>query len=168
MASDTPTNGTTSSGGSDSSGTTNGTTSSGGSDSSGTTDGTTDGTTPDGSSGSLTSPTGMSIDGLTSGLTQIKDNGPADVKLSTDTKNQYLALIGGFHDELMAQRRKMDAISPLGDPGTLGSANETKNFLEGNVHDLGGITDTTDKYLNYLDEFHDALMKAASRMIQSG
>lgn len=128
------------------------------------------GTTNNGSSGTSPSanPNASPTDGLITGLKQIKDSGPPDVKLSTQTKEQYLALIGGFHDELMAQRRKIVAIAPLGDPGTLGSATQTSANLTMDVSGPGGITEMLDKYLTYLDDFTDTLNKAATRLIQSG
>jgi hypothetical protein len=101
-------------------------------------------------------------------LKTIKDSGKPDVKLSTETKDKYLALIGSFHDQLMVQRKKIDTIAPLGNPGELESAQQTRNNLTTDVSGPGGITETLDKYLNYLDEFRDTVNKAATRLIQSG
>jgi len=127
-----------------------------------------DATTPDGSStDGPTTPSGP-IGQLSTGLTQIKDSGPVDLKLSTETRDQYLAAIASFRSTLQGQRAAMNAIAPLGSPGTLRSALQTKANLELNVTGMGGITDTMDQYLLYLDDLSDAVTKAASRLIQSG
>ncbi len=113
-------------------------------------------------------PNASPTDGLITGLKQIKDSGQPDVKLSTQTKHNYLQLIGAFHDQLMIQRRKIDNIAPLGDSGKLGSAMQTSANLAMDVSGPGGITDMLDKYLTYLDDFTDTVNKAATRLIQSG
>jgi hypothetical protein len=115
-----------------------------------------------------TPPPGSPIDGLTTNLDQIKDSGPPDIKLSTATRDEYLKVIKTFRTALQTQRDKMNTVQPLGDPGALGSAIQTKANLELDVHGPGGITETTDKYLKYLDDFSDTVNKAATRLIQSG
>jgi hypothetical protein len=115
-----------------------------------------------------TPPSASPIDGLTTNLNQIKDSGPADIKLSTETRDEYLKVIKDFRGALQTQRNQMNTVQPLGDPGGLGSAIQTKTNLELDVHGPGGITETTDKYLKYLDDFADTVNKAATRLIQNG
>lgn len=156
MATDTSSStsgGSTSTGGTSSS---DGTSSNGGTSSTGSSD--------TGSASTSASP----IDGLTTNIKQIKDTGPADLKLSTDTKNSYLKVIGDYRTVLQAQRDKMTDIQPLGSPGTLGSAIQTKSNFEVDVTGLGGIHESLDKYLAYLDDFADTVNKAADRLIQNG
>ena len=128
------------------------------------TDDSTSGTTDSGT----TPPTVSPIDGLTTNINEIKDNGPADVKLSTQTRDQYLKVIGDFKTALQSQRDSMNNIQPLGDPGTLTSAMQTKANLELDVHGPGGIVETVDKYLNYLSAFEQTVNEAATRLIESG
>jgi hypothetical protein len=59
-------------------------------------------------------------------------------------------------------------MGPLGNPGSLGSAVQTKNNLNLDVTGLDGIEQAVDQYLNYLDEFETTVKKASDRLIQSG
>jgi hypothetical protein len=165
MATDSGNNGGSNGGGSNGSGTNGGGPTGGGSNGGGPNSGNNGGSSGTGS----TPPPGSSpLDPLTQNLNQIKNSGKPDIKLSTDTKNQYLAVIKTFRDALQAQRDKMNGVQPLGNPGTLSSANQTKTNLDMDVTGPGGITETTDKYLKYLDDFTDTINKAASRLIKSG
>jgi len=113
-------------------------------------------------------PPASPIDGLTTNINQIKDSGPPDIKLSTDTKNAYLKIIGDYRADLQTQRDAMNNVQPLGDPGKLTSAQQTKTNLELDVTGLGGIHDSLDKYLAYLDALSETVKKAAERLIQNG
>jgi hypothetical protein len=110
----------------------------------------------------------MATADLTSNMKAIHDNGPADVKLSAETRDQYLKVVQKFRDALAAERRNMDGLEKLGNVGGYSSANQTKTNLELNVTGIGGIQETMDKYLAYLDEFEATVKKAADRLLKNG
>jgi len=153
--------------GSNNSGSSNSGSSNSGSSNSGSSDGGSSNDTP---AGPQVSP----IDGLNANLKQIADNGAPDVKLSTETKNAYLKVINDYLEALKDQRKEMGSVQPLGQPvdpdlaSFVPSATQTRNNLEMDVHGFGGITETMDKYIAYVQELHDTVNKAASRMIKAG
>jgi hypothetical protein len=108
------------------------------------------------------------MDQLTSNIDQLKDSGSADVKLSPTTRDQYLKLINDYRSALKAESDKMVGLVSLGNPGTFGSANQTRNNLQDDVTGLGGIQRTMGKHLDYLDEFSDTVKKTADRLIANG
>jgi hypothetical protein len=111
---------------------------------------------------------GSSISDLTSALKQLQNSGPADLKLSAETRDKYLKIISTFRSALQAARTKMSNLGALGSPGSLGSAVQTQSNLNLDVSGLSGIEPTIDQYLSYLDEFETTVKKAADRLIQSG
>jgi hypothetical protein len=121
------------------------------------------GTTTNGSTGS-----GASVTSLTSGLKQIQQSGPADLKLSTTTRDSYLNAISTFRTALQTQQTAMTNLGSLGSPGSLGSAVQTKNNLNLDVTGMNGIETAMSQYLTYLDEFETTVKKASDRLIQSG
>jgi hypothetical protein len=121
-----------------------------------------------GSSGSGPSTGGTDISSLNSGLKQLQDSGPADLKLSTDTQNDYLNAVKTFRDSLNTQLTTIKGMGGLGDPGGLGSAIQTKNNLELDVNGLGGIQDSINQYLSYLDQFSATVKAACTRLVGSG
>jgi hypothetical protein len=110
----------------------------------------------------------MAIDDFTTAMKELGKSGPADVKLSTETRDAYLKIIKAFRDSLQTERDKMPALEALGNPGTLGSAGTTKNNLQRDVTGSAGIERTLDKYLHYLDEFEKTVKEACKRLIESG
>ncbi|WP_180150403.1 hypothetical protein [Mycobacterium saskatchewanense] len=111
---------------------------------------------------------GFNIPDLVDGLKQLQDSGPADVKLSSETRDAYLNIISTFRGQLQAQLTAIGKLGSLGSPGSLGSANQTKNNLEMDVSGLDGIEQSINQYLSYLDEFSTTVKKAADRLLQSG
>jgi hypothetical protein len=108
------------------------------------------------------------IDEYTSNLKSIQDDGPADVKLSAETRDQYLKVIQTFRSALQVERQNMNGPDPIGNVGGYQSANQTKSNLHVDVAGLGGMQDTMDKYLNYLDEFETTIKKAADKLLGNG
>jgi hypothetical protein len=119
------------------------------------------------SSGS-TGPSGTDISSLNSGLKQLQNSGPADLKLSTDTQNAYLNIVKTFRDALNNELTTITKLGGLGSPGSLGSANQTKNNLELDISGLGGIQASINQYLSYLDQFSATVKAAGNRLIGSG
>jgi hypothetical protein len=111
---------------------------------------------------------GSGIPDLVSQLKQLQDSGPADVKLSAATRDAYLNIIKTFHDQLNDQLTAIGKLGSLGNPGSLGSANETKTNLEMDIGGLSGIEQSITQYLSYLDQFSTTVKKAADRLLQSG
>jgi hypothetical protein len=109
-----------------------------------------------------------SLEDLTHSMKQLKDSGEADVKLSKETRDKYVALIKNFRTALKAERDNLNGLEALGNAGTFASATQTKSNLQSNVVDTGGIQKTLDKYLDYLDEFEATVKKSCDRIIESG
>jgi len=107
------------------------------------------------------------IDSLTNDMKNFK-NGPVDLKLSPATRDKYLAIITTFRDSLAGERDKMSQLETLGNVGTLDSAAQTKKNLENDVTGPQGIEDSVTKYLNYLDEFEQAVKEACNRLLDAG
>jgi hypothetical protein len=105
---------------------------------------------------------------LTDNLNQIKSTGPADLKLSSETLNQYMAALTTFHSALQTQRTAMNNVGPLGNVGTLTSAQQTSTNLGLDVTGPLGITETTDKYVTYLEDFMTTVLDAGIKSLQSG
>ncbi|WP_156748705.1 hypothetical protein [Mycobacterium sp. 1482292.6] len=108
------------------------------------------------------------IDNLTQGLKDLQNNGKADVKLSTATRDQYLKIIETYRNALQAERNKMNNQVSLGNPGDLHSANLTKQNLQLDITGLTGAQKSMDKYLAYLDAFEATVNAACNRLIESG
>ena len=115
-----------------------------------------------GASGSDPSP----IDSLTSDMKKFK-NGPADLKFSAETRDQYLAILATYRNSLHDESGKMNQLDTLGNVGTLASASQTKENLQTDVTGAQGIQHTIAKYLEYLDEFELAIKAACDRMLQA-
>ncbi|WP_445161760.1 hypothetical protein ACTXG5_00035 [Mycobacterium sp. Dal123C01] len=105
---------------------------------------------------------------MSSQLTDLKDSGPADVKLSTQTRDAYLKIVQTFHDSLNAQLKTLSGLGSLGNPGTLASARQTKMNLELDISGVDGIQQSINQYLSYLDQFSTTVKAACTRLIQSG
>jgi hypothetical protein len=110
----------------------------------------------------------MAIDDYTKNIKALHDKGEADLKLSPETRDEYLRVIKDFRAALQAERTNMNGLELLGNVGGYRSANQTKSNLELNVTGLGGIEDTINKYLTYLDEFESTVKKAADRLLKHG
>jgi hypothetical protein len=126
------------------------------------------GSTGSGSTDSGSGPTGSDIASLNSGLKDIQKSGPADLKLSTETQNAYLQIVKTFHDTLNTQLTTIKNLGSLGSPGSLRSANETKNNLELDITGLNGIQQSINQYLSYLEQFSATVKAAGDRLIGSG
>jgi hypothetical protein len=111
---------------------------------------------------------GPSISDLTDGLKQIAKKGPADVKLSPETRDKYLAIVKTFRDSLQTERDRMNNLETLNYVGGLKSAIQTKNMLEADVTGFGGMEEAMDKYIAYLDELRTTLKKVCDHITQSG
>jgi hypothetical protein len=120
------------------------------------------------SSGGTEAAGGPAITDLTNQLKQLQDSGAADLKLSTEASQKYLTIIGTFRTALNNQKNAIAGLPSLGSPGTLQSAVQTLNNLNLDVTGLGGIEDTLNNYLSYLDEFETTVKKTADSLIQSG
>ena|ERR1700734_667719 len=119
-----------------------------------------------GTSGSGTS--GSDISSLSSGLKQLQNSGPADLKLSSATQTDYLNIIKAFHTALNNELTTIKNLGGLGNPGSLGSANQTKNNLELDITGLEGIQQSINQYLSYLEQFSATVKAAGNRLIGSG
>ena len=108
-----------------------------------------------------------SIDSLTSDMKNFK-NGPADLKLSAETRDQYLAILATYRSSLNDESRKMKQLETLGNVGTLASARQTKNNLQTDVTGAQGIQQSVTKYLEYLDDFDAAIKAACDRLLHAG
>jgi hypothetical protein len=111
---------------------------------------------------------GSSISDLTNQLKGLQKDGPADVKLSTATRDKYLQIIAEFRSELQAQLDAMKNVGQTGFPGWLVSALQTQANLVEDVTGLSGIEPAITQYLNYLDEFETTVKDAANNLIKSG
>ncbi len=109
----------------------------------------------------------VTITSLTDGLKDLQKDGPADLKLSTQTRDAYVKVIGDYRTTLQTTRNQMNGLE-LGDWGLLTSAKQTAQNLKLDVTDLTGIQHAVDKYLAYLDELEKTVKSAADRLIQSG
>jgi hypothetical protein len=107
------------------------------------------------------------LDALTSDMKNFK-KGPADLKLSVATRDQYLATLATYRNSLHGERDKMNKLETLGNVGTLASAGQTKKNLQTDVTGVQGIQHSVTKYLEYLDEFERAIKAACDRLIQAG
>jgi hypothetical protein len=105
---------------------------------------------------------------LSSDLKGLQKSGPADLKLSTQTRDAYLGIVKTFHDALNTQLTAIKSLGSLGSPGALGSANQTKTNLELDISGLDGIEPSINQYLSYLDQFSATVKAACDRLIQSG
>ncbi|MEE6178379.1 hypothetical protein [Mycobacterium sp. 050134] len=105
---------------------------------------------------------------MTSQLKQLGDSGPADVKLSSATRDAYLNIISTFRGQLQDQLTAIGKLGSLGSPGSLASANQTKSNLELDISGMEGIEASINQYLSYLDQFSTTVKKAADRLLQSG
>lgn len=114
------------------------------------------------------STSGTDISSLNSGLKDLQKSGPADVKLSTQTRDAYLNIVQTFHDALNTQLTNIKNLPALGDPGTLASAIQTKNNLELDISGLDGIEQSVNQYLSYLDQFSATVKAACDRLTSSG
>jgi len=119
-----------------------------------------------GTSGSGTS--GSDISSLSSGLKQLQNSGPADLKLSSATQTDYLNIIKAFHTALNNELTTIKNLGGLGNPGSLGSANQTKNNLVLDITGLEGIQQSINQYLSYLEQFSATVKAAGNRLIGSG
>lgn len=108
-----------------------------------------------------------SIDSLTSDMKNFK-NGPADLKLSAETRDQYLAILATYRNSLNDQSGKMKQLETLGNVGTLASASQTKENLQTDVTGAQGIQQSVTKYLEYLDDFEAAIKAACDRLLHAG
>ena len=108
-----------------------------------------------------------SIDSLTSDMKNFK-NGPADLKLSAETRDQYLAILATYRNSLNDESGKMKHLETLGNVGTLASASQTKNNLQTDVTGAQGIQQSVTKYLEYLDDFDAAIKAACDRLLHAG
>jgi hypothetical protein len=126
------------------------------------------GSTGSGSTGTGSTTGGTDISSLNSGLKQLQNSGPADLKLSTDTQKAYLKIINDFHTALNNELTTIKNLGGLGSPGSLGSANQTKNNLELDITGLGGIQQSINQYLSYLEQFSATVTAAGNRLIGSG
>jgi hypothetical protein len=101
-------------------------------------------------------------------LKGLQQSGPADLKLSTSTRDAYLHIVSTFQTALKEQLKTINGLSSLGSPGTLPSASQTKNNLELDISGLDGIEQSINQYLSYLDQFSATVKAACNRLIQSG
>ncbi|WP_139813555.1 hypothetical protein [Mycobacterium simiae] len=136
-----------------------------GSTNSGSTNG---GSTNGGSTNGGSTGGGTDISSLNSGLTDLQKNGPVDLKLSTQTRDAYLDIVKTFHDALNTQLTTIKNLPSLGDPGTLGSAIQTKNNLALDISGLDGIEQSVNQYLSYLQQFSATVKAAADRLTGAG
>ncbi|BBX43404.1 hypothetical protein [Mycobacterium simiae] len=105
---------------------------------------------------------------MTSQLKQLQDNGPVDLKLSPETEAAYLNIVDDLRNALQNEVNNMVNMGPLGNPGSLSSAIQTKQNLDLDVNGITGIVQAMRQYMHYLDEFETTLSKATSRLMQSG
>lgn len=124
--------------------------------------------TDNGPTGGGSTGSGTDISSLNSGLKDLQKNGPADLKLSTQTRDAYLKIVQTFHDSLNTQLTNIKNLSALGDPGTLGSAVQTKNNLELDISGLNGIEQSVNQYLSYLQQFSATVKAACDRLTGAG
>jgi hypothetical protein len=127
-----------------------------------------DGSNDDGSSGNGPTGTGSSVADLTKGMKDLKDKGPADVKLSHDARDKYVTIIGNFRNALQDEHKKMQSMPDLQDPGSFASAQQTRRNLLSNVTGFDGAEPTIKKYIDYLDAFEETVKKAADRLLDNG
>jgi hypothetical protein len=126
------------------------------------------GSTGSGSTGSGSTTGGSDIGSLNSGLKQLQKSGPADLKLSSAAQTDYLNIIDAFHTALNNELTTIKNLGGLGSPGSLASANETKNNLELDITGLEGIQQSINQYLSYLEQFSATVKAAGNRLIGSG
>ena len=106
----------------------------------------------------------MAIEELTNQLKALKGQGPADLELSEAARDTYVRLIKDYRRELKAQRDKVAGLQELGCPGTIPSAEQTRDRLVLNVINVKGMLRTLDKCMDYLDAHEDVANAAFKRM----
>jgi hypothetical protein len=101
-------------------------------------------------------------------ITKIKNaatNGPADLKISTEVKDAYIAAITDFRTVLQDQLTKLNALPAYGPTGGFQSAYQAKKNLENGLDEFKQyISD----YNAYLDELVETVNEAAKRLIANG
>ncbi|CAN5615219.1 hypothetical protein BH11ACT6_BH11ACT6_35400 [soil metagenome] len=107
----------------------------------------------------------MSIENATTLMTQLADSGQADLKMSTETRDEYLKVINALRDSLKGRLAEVDEVEPYGDPGLYASAKQTKANLELAVLNF---KKSVNDYIEYLDAFAETVKKACDRAIESG
>ncbi|OBA63499.1 hypothetical protein A5647_04945 [Mycobacterium sp. 1100029.7] len=105
---------------------------------------------------------------MSSELKGLQKSGPVDLKLSSDTATAYLNIVKTFREALNTQLTTINKLGALGSPGSLASANETKNNLELDVNGLDGIGQSISQYLSYLDQFTATVKAASDRLLGAG
>lgn len=122
-----------------------------------------------GSGAGGSAPTGPSVTDITAGLKQIAKSGPADVKLSTETRDKYLNIIRTFKASLQDEFNKMKTLGTTNkNVSKLASAIQTQQNLDGDVHSPVGLLQAISNYIDLLEECETTVSKACSRLIQHG
>ena len=124
--------------------------------------------TSSGAAGGSGAASGVNIGDLTNGLKQIEQSGPPDVKLSTETANEYIQAVTTFRDALQSAHDQANGLGPLNLPCSLGSAQQTASNFEADRTGINGMVPQTAAYIDYLNEFITTVKKASDRLIQSG
>lgn len=98
-------------------------------------------------------------------LRQLAANGSKELKLSEDVRDKYIDAINEFRTALQGRLDTINALEGIGDPGGLGSAQQTKANLQrqGNAFKY-----SIQEYMGYLDSLADTVEKAAKRLVESG
>jgi hypothetical protein len=136
-----------------------------GSGNSGSNDG---GSSNSGSTGNGATGAGSSTGDLTKGLLGLRDDGPKDIRLSTDTKQKYVKIIQDFRITLQDELSNMSGMPSIGNPGTFNSATNTKLFLQNDANGFDGVLPSTAKLIEYLEAFEAAVNKAADNLLHKG
>lgn len=115
----------------------------------------------------------MAGDGLTTLTNQmkaLKGAGAADpdLKLSEGVRDRYVTAIEEFQKELSDEKAKLSELAGILNPGAYTSAVEVKAGLIRDVTGPGGIEQTLDSYIKYLEEFKTTVKAVCDRFIQEG
>jgi len=112
--------------------------------------------------------TSPSIDSLTSSMKQFGSDKKTDLKLTADARTRSLQYISDYRDGLKNQLAMAEYLGAMGNPGTFASAIQTKNYLLDDMNGPGGVKDTINKSIKYLDELEATVKKAADSLLHNG
>lgn len=109
----------------------------------------------------------MAVSDFTANMKAYKERGPADLKLSAETRDEYLKLIAQLRMSLRSRMQILDSQGwdRLGGTGEIPSAHQTKRNLE---IDAIRFRRTLSDYLDFLDEFEGVVKASSDRLLKSG
>ncbi|MGE0217125.1 hypothetical protein [Mycolicibacterium sp.] len=109
----------------------------------------------------------MAISDFTANLKTYAERGPGDLKLSTETRDEYLKLIADLRKsfQTVLEQANVGNMGEFGNVGGLASAQQTKRNLQ---IDAANFRHTIRGCIKYTDELEAVVTKAATNILKSG